>query len=172
MKKNIKIIITLITLMLFTFGSSKLIDIITIKANTHDTSKQSSTKSDIPYIEVYDNDIKDHDNEWQTFIQDSENNKITSIQIRYKYPGQIPRSYNTYGTATDYITLEFDGENYLCFGKKYKYLEELTGRMPNAAKNTTYIILSNEQYSFKDISNSIYSSNSNDQIPYMLLFTR
>ena len=172
MKKRTKLTITLIALALFAAGAGIVIGIISTESNIQDTSEQAAVNSDIPCIDIDDNGIREHADVWHTFVQDSQNDKITSIQLNYKYPGQIPHGDGTYGAAPDNITLEFDGENYLCFGKTYKYLLELTGRTPNAAKKTTYAILSNEQYSFKDINNSIYSSNSNDQIPYMLLFTR
>jgi hypothetical protein len=48
-------------------------------------------------------------------------------------------------------------------GNKYKYKLELTGRMPNAEKETTFIILSNDpDLTFARVAKSLYSSNSSD----------
>ncbi len=172
MKNHKKNIITMAVLILFASGTAMGFNIISTNSHKEDTSKQIAAKPDIPSIEIDGNGIRKHAEKWDFFVHDCKNGQSTSIQLDYNYPGQIPHGDGTPGAAPDVINLEFDGENYLCLKKTYKYLLELTGRAPNAAKNTTYIILSNEQYSFKDISNSIYSSNSNDQIPYMLLFTR
>lgn len=172
MKKYMKFIITFFSLILFTTGAGILISKISTETNTQDTSQQAPAKSDVPYVKIDSNGIKEHPGTWDTFVQDSENGIATSIQLDYEYPGQIPYGAGASGAAVNLISLQFDGENYLCLGKKYKYLLELTGRTANAAKSTTYVILSDKPYSFMDISNSIYSSSSNDQIPYMLLFTR
>lgn len=172
MKKHVKFIITFFSLILFASGAGILVSKISTETNTQDTSQQAPAKSDVSYVKIDSNSIKEHADTWDTFVQDSENGIVTSIQLDYEYPGQLPLGDGTYGAATNHISLQFDGENYLCLGKKYKHLLELTGRTANAAKNTTYVILSDKPYSFTDISNSIYSSNSNDQIPYMLLFTR
>lgn len=172
MKKHIKLIITFFSLILFASGAGILISKINTETNTQDTSKQAPAKSDVSYIKIDSNGIEEHPDTWDTFVQDSQNGIATSIQLDYEYPGQIPYGAGTSGAAVNLISLQFDGENYLCFDKKYKHLLELTGRTANAAKNTTYVILSDKPYSFTDISNSIYSSNSNNQIPYVLLFTR
>lgn len=69
------------------------------------------------------------------------------------------------------VYVEFDGERYRCSNDKktYKYLLELRGHLKNAACDTAYVILADEKYTFDDISKSLYSSDSNDQIPYNLV---
>jgi ABC-type glycerol-3-phosphate transport system substrate-binding protein len=48
-------------------------------------------------------------------------------------------------------------------GNKYKYKLELTGTMPNAEKETTFIILTNDpDLTFEKVAKSLYSSNMND----------
>lgn len=63
----------------------------------------------------------------------------------------------------DPSTLEYQNERYFytvngC-KSEYKYLQELSGKMPNAAGKSTFIILSNTKYSFDEIAKSLYSSN-------------
>lgn len=172
MKIHKKIIITLAVLIFFASGAAIGINMIPVDSDKPDASRQITAEPDIPSIEINGNGIRKHAEKWTSFVQDCKNGQPTSIQLDYDYPGQTPHGDGTPGAAPDIINLEFDGENYLCFEKTYKYLLELSGHTPNATKSTTYVILSNEQYSFRDVSNSIYSSDSNNQIPYMLLFTR
>lgn len=48
-------------------------------------------------------------------------------------------------------------------GNIYKYKLELTGTMPNAEKETTFIILTNDpDLTFDRVAKSMYSSNSSD----------
>lgn len=48
-------------------------------------------------------------------------------------------------------------------GNNYKYKLELSGKMPNSKKETTLIILTNDNtLTFADVSKSLYSNNSND----------
>ncbi|MFD0590967.1 lipoprotein [Paenibacillus sp. GCM10027627] len=57
-------------------------------------------------------------------------------------------------------------------GKEYKYKLELTGTMPNASKESKYIILTNDNtLTFDKVAKSITSSNSKDSdgIDYYLL---
>lgn len=59
-------------------------------------------------------------------------------------------------------------------GKNYKYKLELSGTMPNSEKETTLIILTNDNtLTFDDVSKSLYSSNSNDSdgVDFYLLST-
>ncbi|MCM3635072.1 lipoprotein [Paenibacillus camelliae] len=59
-------------------------------------------------------------------------------------------------------------------GKEYKYKLELTGMMPNASKESKYIILTNDiTLTFDKVAKSIYSSNSKDSdgFDYYLLLT-
>lgn len=47
--------------------------------------------------------------------------------------------------------------------KEYKYRLTLTGRSPNAAKDTTFVVLTdNPDLTFEDVAKSLYSSNSED----------
>ncbi|BBI33415.1 hypothetical protein [Cohnella abietis] len=49
-------------------------------------------------------------------------------------------------------------------GNEYKYKLELTGTLPNASKESKYIILANDNtLTFEKVAKSIYSSNSKDQ---------
>ena len=60
-------------------------------------------------------------------------------------------------------------------GKNYKYKLELSGVMPNAQKETTLIILTNDNtLTFDDVSKSLYSSNSkdSDSVDFYLLSTK
>lgn len=57
-------------------------------------------------------------------------------------------------------------------GNEYKYKLELTGTLPNASKESKYIILTNDKtLSFDKVAKSIYSSDSKDSdgIDYYLL---
>ena len=59
-------------------------------------------------------------------------------------------------------------------GKNYNYKLELRGVMPNAQKETTLIILTNDNtLTFDDVSKSLYSSNSKDSesVDFYLLST-
>ena len=48
-------------------------------------------------------------------------------------------------------------------GNNYKYKLELSGKIPNSKKETTLIILTNDNtLTFDDVSKSLYSSNSKD----------
>jgi len=57
-------------------------------------------------------------------------------------------------------------------GNEYKYKLELTGTLPNASKESKYIILTNDKtLSFDKVAKSMYSSDSKDSdgIDYYLL---
>lgn len=59
-------------------------------------------------------------------------------------------------------------------GKSYKYKLELSGIMPNSEKETTLIILTNDNtLTFDDVSKSLYNNNSNDSenVDFYLLST-
>ena len=59
-------------------------------------------------------------------------------------------------------------------GNEYKYKLELTGALPNASKESKYVILTNDNtLTFDIVSKSIYSSNSKDSdgIDYYLLLS-
>jgi len=59
-------------------------------------------------------------------------------------------------------------------GNEYKYKLELTGTLPNASKESKYIILTNDNtLTFEKVSKSIYSGNSKDSvgIDYYLLLS-
>ena len=52
---------------------------------------------------------------------------------------------------------------YLCEGLKYTYCLTLTGRMPNAAKDSTYVVLSNSKdITFEDTWKQFLSSDTAD----------
>jgi len=52
-----------------------------------------------------------------------------------------------------------------CQLKQYKYRLTLTGKMPNAAKKTTYVVLTNqENLTFEKVAKSLFSSSSDDWI--------
>ncbi len=52
---------------------------------------------------------------------------------------------------------------YLLDNREYKYKIELTGRTPNAVKDATFVVLTNnEEVTFDEVSWSILSSSSND----------
>lgn len=56
------------------------------------------------------------------------------------------------------------------YGNIYKYKLTVTGTMPNAQAETTFVILSNEaNLTFDDVSNSFLSSNSNDHLDIYLI---
>lgn len=56
------------------------------------------------------------------------------------------------------------------YGNIYKYKLTVTGTMPNAQAETTFVILSNEaNLTFDDVSNSFLSSNSNDHLDIYLV---
>lgn len=56
------------------------------------------------------------------------------------------------------------------YGNIYKYKLTVTGIMPNAQAETTFVILSNEaNLTFDDVSNSFLSSNSNDHLDIYLV---
>ncbi|MCR8656598.1 hypothetical protein [Paenibacillus endoradicis] len=59
-------------------------------------------------------------------------------------------------------------------GNEYKYKLELTGTLPNASKESKYIILTNDNtLTYDKVAKSIYSSNSKDSdgIDYYLLLS-
>ncbi|TGY43642.1 hypothetical protein E5347_02180 [Clostridium sartagoforme] len=56
------------------------------------------------------------------------------------------------------------------YGNIYKYKLTVTGTMPNAKAETTFVILSNEaNLTFDDVANSFLSSNSNDHLDIYLV---
>jgi hypothetical protein len=67
----------------------------------------------------------------------------------------------------------FDGKNYLLMSEnissEYLYFYKVTGSLPNAKTRETQYILANEKYSYEEISQSILSSISNDQLEYALV---
>lgn len=125
-----------------------------------------------PYIIVDNQGIKDK-KDWNLFVCNSQNKKIADIQIKYQYDKSL-YEYNFDDTEQYEAYLHFDGENYYysssTLNEKYTYLLELTGRCNNAVCDTTIVILSDEVYSFKQVEKSMYSNNSDDHIPYKLLF--
>jgi hypothetical protein len=55
-------------------------------------------------------------------------------------------------------------------GNKYKYQLKLTGTMPNAKKESTFVILTNDDdLTFDRVSKSLYSSNSSDWLDFYLV---
>jgi hypothetical protein len=55
-------------------------------------------------------------------------------------------------------------------GNKYKYKLELTGTMPNAKKESTFIILTSDaDLTFDRVSKSLYSSSSSDWLDFYLV---
>ena len=155
-------IVSVVFVLLLVLGWNNVSGIITAK----------SGKQQIPGI-IADEKGINNKQDWDLFVNNSQNKETADIQIKYQYKENLSGD-SVDMAGQDEVSLRFDGKNY-CYSsgslnEKYKYLLELTGRFKNATNDTTIVILSNEEYSFGQIEKSIYSSNSNDHIPYKLLF--
>ena len=85
-------------------------------------------------------------------------NNVNAIQERKHY---LPNGTN--GVCHEYFKTE-DGR-WSVNGKNYNFRVILEGRSPNAAKDTEYVVLTNDKdISFEEVNWSILSSNSNDTL--------
>lgn len=151
---NKKIVIGIVVLAVL-ISADGIIRVSDIKSVTKGTAVQPVEKTKM--LTLDETGIQSGNEDWDSFVRSANSGITTDICIR--------------DTSTERtFVLHYDGKYYTSPDKKYNYLLELNGRMPNAAGDSTCVILSNEEYSFTDVSKSIYSSNSNDQIPYELLF--
>ena len=151
-KKTVIIIgiVSVVFVLLLVLGWNSVSGIITAK----------SGKQQIPGI-IADEKGINNKQDWDLFVNNSQDKKTADIQIKYQYKENL---------SGDSVDMAGQDEVSGSLNEKYKYLLELTGRFKNATNDTTIVILSNEEYSFGQIEKSIYSSNSNDHIPYKLLF--
>lgn len=145
-----------------------------VKADSDNSANEAIVKpGSLSSIVIGKDGIKNNKEKWESFVQESKSKRVTSILLKYQSDMHFLDDSLDKMELKD-VVLKYDGENY-CYwdgktSKKYKYLLELSGRTPKASCDTTYVILSDEKYTFDDVSKSIYSSNSNDHIPYQLLF--
>ncbi|WP_156625748.1 hypothetical protein [Clostridium tertium] len=59
------------------------------------------------------------------------------------------------------------------YGNIYKYKLTVTGTMPNAKAESTFVILSNDDtLTFDEVAKSFYSSNSNDHLDIYLVSSK
>lgn len=151
---NKKIVIGIVALVIL-ISADGIIRGSVIKSVTKSTPVQLEGKTMM--LTLDETGIQSGDEDWDCFVKSANSGIKSDICIR---DTSIERSF----------FLHYDGKYYTSSDKKYNYLLELTGRMPNAAKDSICVVLSNKEYSFADVAKSIYSSNSNDQIPYELLF--
>lgn len=100
---------------------------------------------------------------WENFIKTTQSGTKGSVRI-YKYFTDSNSFYVsdlTYDNNVYYYNVMENGriENY-----QYTYLQDLTGRMANAAVESRYIVLANQQYTFQQVTRNLVSSNSKDHI--------
>jgi|GEM_PF-2204388 len=113
---------------------------------------------------------------WDQFKENAKAGKADQIKLKLEIDFVISE-----------VSLVFDGEKYRYIDdllqskytysndssqSEYKYLLELQGTMPNAAKESYFIILANEPYSFDEFSLSLYSSFSDEaNLDYKFIYT-
>lgn len=118
---------------------------------------RANAKAEALTVTLGDDGIEKGEENWTSFIKASNSRRPADIHIQDASIGRDS-------------LLQYDGEYFHYENVKYKYLLELEGRMPNAAGDSTFVILTDEIYSFNEVVKSIFSSNSNDFLPYQLLF--
>lgn len=96
---------------------------------------------------------------WTEFVEASSKGKDSSIRIM-----------SIYDNATYYEDLFFVDGSYQIFDSssedlkihKYKYLLDLEGRMPNAVKDSRFVVLTDDEtFTFEQVSSSLLSSSMN-----------
>ena len=72
---------------------------------------------------------------------------------------------NTTATSNQPVSNETSNNIVAPDGTEYKYRFELTGRLPNAAKDSSYIVLTNNpNLTFEEVTKSLFSSDSADAL--------
>jgi len=104
--------------------------------------------------------VTDNADAWEQFVEQSAKGQVGKLRADPDISSEAE--------------LEFDGQNYKYkegqSQETYKYLLELRGTMPFAAGESYFIVLADVQYSFNEIAQSLYSSESKyANIPYKLL---
>ena len=107
--------------------------------------------------------VTDNADAWERFVEQSAKGQVGKLRVKWADPD-----------ISSEAELEFDGQNYKYkegqSQETYKYLLELRGTMPFAAGESYFIVLADVQYSFNEIAQSLYSSESKyANIPYKLL---
>lgn len=97
---------------------------------------------------------------WKNFVKDTKAHKERKVSIGNGYSSiNLEYANNMYHYR--------DGAEH----KEYKYLQELKGTIPNASCESHFVILTNKRYSFKEISLSTYSNDSEKAfIDYQLIY--
>lgn len=116
------------------------------------------------YIETVVFEKKSIENEqaWEKFKEKSFSKKSCKLRIKIGKKDNEKKFINYDGDT--YIYSVDGNEHY------YKYLLEIKGGKKNTGINSKYIILANEKYDYDAISKSVYSNNSQDSIPYQLIY--
>lgn len=149
------------------------IDGIVYHMQTVNADSSNRTVEQIPSLVLDEAGIRAGKEEWRAFVKSANSQKPAQIRIEKRnFAKEILLQYDgKYHLASEKDYRLASGKEYrLPSDKEYRYLLELTGHLPNAANDSTYVILSDEQYSFDEVAKSIYSSNSGDWLTYELLF--
>ena len=79
------------------------------------------------------------------------------------------KSENVDGDFQNAKIIKFDGNQYLCNEKKFKYLLKVEGTLPNASFETCFWCLCNEKINFNQIKEDLLSADSSKHINYLLI---
>ena len=109
-------------------------------------------------------------NAWEKFIKNSKNRKDSSIRIMSIYDDAV--YYQDLFYVEGYYRI-FDSSSEDLTDYKYKYILDLNGRAPNAAKDSRIVILTDDEtLTFDNVLLSMYSSSMeviNSISPYKLV---
>lgn len=110
---------------------------------------------------VFQKNTIENEQVWTEFKEKAANKKKCKVKIKIGEKDKYER------------TLEFDGSNYIYHnGKKnYKnvFLIDVKGKSDKSDKEQGYIALAGHNFTFEDITNVIYSSESIDNMPFYLI---
>jgi hypothetical protein len=107
-----------------------------------------------------------------SFLETTQKGEIATLKIEEVISDDDSQAQKTNSNSYN-KEIVFDGKNYLLknenISSEYLYFYKVTGSLPNAETRETQYILANEKYSYEEISQSILSSSSNDQLEYVLV---
>ena len=110
---------------------------------------------------VFQKNTIENEQVWIEFKEKAANKKKCKVKIKIGEKDKYER------------TLEFDGSNYIYHnGKKtYKnvFLIDVKGKSDKSDNEQGYIALAGHNFTFEDITNVIYSSESRDNMPFYLI---
>lgn len=83
----------------------------------------------------------------------------------------IPQNEGDTEYKLDYETIEKDGTTYYrSGGKEYLFLQTVTGKSPNAKKESYYVILcNNQETTFENVDESFWGSDLNKDVDFVIV---